>query len=79
MTVREQLIKAIETLPESQVAQVLTYVNQVKADEGKTPEKDSNSQPSFDDNWWNNLSEFTPDFLEVREQPQLPAREDIFE
>ncbi|WP_199249884.1 hypothetical protein [[Phormidium] sp. ETS-05] len=78
MTAREQLIKAIETLPESQVAEVLAYINQVIADEGKTTEKDSDSQGYFDDNWWNNLSEFTPDFLEVREQPQLPAREDIF-
>lgn len=79
MTAREQLIKAIETLPESQLAKVLAYINQVIADEGKTPQKDSDSQGYFDNNWWNNLSEFTPDFLEVREQPQLPAREDIFE
>jgi hypothetical protein len=79
MTAREKLIQAIQTLPESQVDQVLAYINQVRADEGKTQEQDSQSKPCFDDIWWNNLSEFSPDFLEFREQPQLPEREDIFE
>ncbi len=79
MTAREQLIQAIQTLPESQVAQVLAYINQVMADDRATQEQDSQEQPCFDETWWHNLSQFSPDFLEVREQPQIPAREDIFE
>lgn len=79
MTAREKLIQAIQTLPESQVDQVLAYINQVRAEEGKTQEPDAQAKPCFDDIWWNNLSQFSTDFLEVREQPQLPVREDVFE
>lgn len=78
MTAREKLIQAIETLPDSQVERVLVYI-QMMADPRPTQEQNSQEMPSFDEIWWNNLSQFSPDFLEVREQPQLPAREDMFE
>ncbi|TVQ56379.1 MAG: hypothetical protein EA366_09955 [Spirulina sp. DLM2.Bin59] len=71
MTAREQLIEAVQTLPESQISQVLAYINQI------LPE-DHQNQQYFDQSWWDNLQKFTPDFLPVRQQPQLPNREDIF-
>lgn len=79
MTGREKLMQAIETLPESQIAQVLAYIHQMMAENIVTKEQDSQVKPCFDETWWNNLSQFSLDFLEVREQLQLPAREDIFE
>ncbi|MFO7032330.1 hypothetical protein B9T07_20920 [Limnospira fusiformis CCALA 023] len=79
MTAREKLIQAIQTLPESQFERVLAYVNQVRAGDRLTQEQDSQETPCFDETWWNNLSHLSPDFLEVREQPQLPVREDMFE
>ncbi|MCT7965479.1 hypothetical protein NG799_03920 [Laspinema sp. D1] len=79
MTAREKLIQAIQTLPASQVNQVLAYINHIRVEESTTQEQDSQSKPCFDETWWNNLSQFSPDFLEVPEQPQLPTREDIFE
>ncbi|MFP4103290.1 hypothetical protein [Coleofasciculus sp.] len=79
MTAREKLIQAIQTLPESQVDRVLAYVNQVRAGDRPTQKQDSQETPDFDETWWNNLSHFSSDFLEVREQPQLPVREDMFE
>jgi hypothetical protein len=78
MTARDKLIQAIETLPDYQVERVLAYI-QIMADPRPTQEQNSQEMPCFDETWWNNLSQFSPDFLEVREQPQLPAREDMFE
>ncbi|MDJ1172143.1 MULTISPECIES: hypothetical protein [Roseofilum] len=78
MTARERLIQAIQTLPESQIDRVLAYINQVTADDSETQQQLSEPGEYFDDRWWNNLYQFTPDFLEVREQPELPEREDIF-
>ncbi|MEB3829927.1 hypothetical protein [Phormidium sp. CCY1219] len=65
MTAREKLIQAIQTLPESQVDRVLAYINQIMADDRRTQEQDSQAKPCFDETWWNNLSQFSSDFLEV--------------
>lgn len=76
MTAREKM-QAIETLPESRIAQVLAYIQQVMVENSVTAEQGSQVKPCFDETWWNNLSQFSLDFLEVREQPQLPTRNDI--
>lgn len=79
MTAREKVIQAIQNLPESQVDRVLAYIDRVMAGDRPIQEQDSQANPCFNETWWNNLSQFSPDFLEVREQPKIPVREDMFE
>lgn len=73
MTSKERLRLELETLPEELIGEVLDYVRFVKNRQPKNLGK-----ASFDEDWWNNLFRFTPDFLEERNQPQLPNREEIF-
>ena len=78
MTAREQLMQAIQTLPESEINRVLAYINKVTADSKPTQPLSPEPETDFDERWWQNLSQFTPDFLDSREQPKLQEREDIF-
>ena len=76
MTSLEQLIQELETLPEQLIDEVLDYVSLIKNSHFLRSEE--LRKASFDEDWWDNLSRFTPDFLDLREQPELPHREELF-
>ena len=76
MTSLEQLIQELETLPEPLIDEVLDYVSFIKNRHVLQPGE--LRKASFDEDWWDNLSRFTPDFFEQREQPELPHREELF-
>ena len=77
MTSLEQLIQELETLPEPLIDEVLDYVSFIK-NRHFLKKTERLRKVSFDEDWWDNLSRFTPDFLERREQPELPHREELF-
>ncbi len=77
MTSLEQLIQELETIPESLIDEVLDYVSFIK-NRHFLKKTEGLRKVSFDEDWWDNLSRFTPDFLERREQPEFPHREELF-
>ncbi len=76
MTSLEQLIQELETLREALIDEVLNYVSFI-ANRHSLP-SEGLQKASFDEDWWDNISRFTPDFLERREQPEFPHREELF-
>ncbi|VXD23672.1 conserved hypothetical protein [Planktothrix serta PCC 8927] len=78
MTSKDQLIQELENLPDQLIDQVLDYIAFIKHRHFLQLEKQPDLRTSLNEDWWDNLSRFTPDFLDDREQPNLPQREDIF-
>lgn len=78
MTSKEQIIQELETLSEQLIDEVFDYINLIKNRHVSQLKEPLKLKPSFDNEWWDNLSQFTSDFLSDRQQPELPDREDIF-
>lgn len=77
MNSKERLIQEIELIPEGLIDEILEYLSFLKWRNDLTSQS-STPKNKLDENWWKNLANFTPDFLNERQQPELPEREDIF-
>lgn len=66
MTSKDKLIQELKNLPEQLIDQVLDDIAFIKHRHFLQLEKQSNLRASLDENWWDNLSQFTPDFLDDR-------------
>ncbi len=77
MTTKEQLLEELETLPEELISEALDYICFIKNRYSLKLEA-IRAIAKLDSDWWENLNNFTPDFLDERSQPNLPNREDIF-
>ncbi len=78
MTSREQLMQEIETLPEQFIDEMLEHLNLIKSKRLSKLEEPPKPRAGFDEEWWNSLLQFTPDFLGDRNQPELSHREELF-
>lgn len=78
MTSKERLIQELETLPEQLIDEILDYMRVLKNRHVLQTENSPKPRAKFDEEWWDNLAGFTPDFCPERKQPELPNREDIF-
>lgn len=78
MTSREQLIQELEAIPEQFIDEILEHLNLIKSNYLAKQQESLMSRSGFDEEWWNNLSQFTPDFLNDRNQPELSHREELF-
>jgi len=79
MTSKDRLTQELKNLPDQLIDQVLDYITFIKYRHFFRLEKQPELRANLDEDWWDNLSQFTPDFLNDREQPELPPREDIFQ
>ena len=78
MTSREQLMQEIETLPEQFIEEILMHLKFIKSNYLAKQEELPKYRRGFDEEWWSSLSQFTPDFLNDRNQPELSDREELF-
>ncbi len=78
MSSRKQLIQEIETLPEQFIDEILEHLKFIKSNYLAKQQESLQLRRGFDEVWWNNLSQFTPDFLSDRNQPELSDREELF-
>jgi len=78
MTSREQLMQELEALPEQFIDEILEHLKFIKNSRLSKLGESPKPRAIFDDEWWNNLSQFTPDFLSDRNQPELSYREELF-
>lgn len=78
MTSKEQLIQELETFSEQFIDEILDYINLRKNQHLSKLDESTKSRGGFDEEWWDNLSQFTPDFLDDRSQPELQHREELF-
>lgn len=78
MTSRKQLMQEIETLPEEFIDEILEHLNLIKSNYLAKSEESLTPRRGFDEEWWSGLSQFTPDFLSDRNQPELSYREELF-
>lgn len=69
---RSHLQQEINILPDQLIDQVLAYIAALKKSHQLERVKQTHSPVTLDDQWWDNLSQFTLDFMEERSQPELP-------
>ena len=77
MITKEDIKREVDTLPENLLDEVYAYLTQVSPNK-KVSQSEEERRKSWEA-WWNNLRNFSPDFMEERIQPPIQIRENLFD
>jgi len=77
MVTKEEIKKEVDNLPNNLLEEVYVYLKEVTE---KSKEQASGKEIEQKwERWWENLKNFSPDFMNERNQPKSQARENLFE
>lgn len=77
MVTKDQIKKAVDNLPNNLLNEVYSYLRTISANNKKELSEEESRKKW--DTWWENLKNFTPDFMNERIQPPLETREKMFD
>lgn len=77
MVTKEEIKREVDRLPENLLDEVYDYLKNV-AGRRRTETSEEEDRKRWDD-WWDNLNNFSPDFMNERVQPPTQIRENMFD
>jgi uncharacterized protein HemX len=77
MVTKEEIKREVDNLPNSLLDEVFSYLKNISLT-GKKEISEEENKKRWEE-WWNNLEDFSPDFMNERIQPPLEIRENMFD
>ncbi len=77
MVTKEDIKKEVDNLPANLLDEVYSYLKNVSLISKKELSEEENKKRW--EEWWDNLKNFSPDFMNERIQPPLEIRENMFD
>jgi uncharacterized protein HemX len=77
MVTKEEIKREVDMLPENLLDEVYSYLKNVSHKDKKELSEEENRKKWKE--WWDNLKNFSPDFMNERIQPPLETRENMFD
>jgi uncharacterized protein HemX len=77
MITKEEIKKEVDNLPNSLLDEVYSYLKNVSLISKEELSEEENKKRW--EEWWDNLNNFSPDFMNERIQPPLEIRENMFD
>jgi hypothetical protein len=77
MVTKEEIKREVDKLPDSLLKEVYDYLKNV-AEKKQTELTEEENKKRWEE-WWENLKNFSPDFMNERDQPPTQIRENMFD